>query len=76
MAKHPKKSIREAITHAEQRGWTFAKAGPRAHIFGTLRCQFGHRECLLFVYSTPRSPDRHARDIRRAVDRCPGAGEN
>ena len=27
--------------------------------------------CTRAVYSTPRSPEDHAKDIRRAVDRCP-----
>lgn len=68
---HPSKPIREAIEYAEANGWTFAKAGPRAHIFGTLYCPLrtrdGHRQP---VFSTPRSPENHARRIREAVDKC------
>jgi len=68
MARHPKKPIREAIKFAEDNGWTFTKASSRAHIFGVLWCQLGDRTgCRFRVYSTPRSPENHARRIRRAV---------
>lgn len=68
---HPNKHIREAIEYAQERGWTFLKAGPRAHIYGTLLCpersRDGHRQP---VYCTPRNPQNHAKDIRRAIDEC------
>jgi hypothetical protein len=70
MAKHPNKHIREAIEYAENHGWRFVKSAPRAHSFGKLYCpQPGG--CIEFVRSTPRNPEAHARDLRRAVDRCP-----
>ena len=69
---HSNKHIREAIRYAESKGWTVAKAGPRAHIWGTLWCPQASREgCRIRVMSTPRNPEKHARDIRRDVDRCP-----
>lgn len=72
MAGHPNKHIREAIKYAEANGWTFAKAASRAHIFGVLWCPRADRTgCRFRVYSTPRSPQDHARRIRRAVDSCP-----
>lgn len=72
MARHPNKHIREAIKYAEASGWTFTKASGRAHIFGVLLCRQGDRSgCRFRVYSTPRSPEDHARRIRRAVDSCP-----
>lgn len=71
MAKHPNKHIREAISYAEQQEWTFVKAGPRAHPYGTrycpLRTRDGHK---IRVSSTPRNPQNHARDIRDAIDKC------
>ena len=71
MPEHPNKHIRAAIQYAEENGWTFVKAGPRAHLYGTLYCplrsRVGHRAR---VDSTPRSPESHAARIRRAVDRC------
>lgn len=68
MAKHPNKHIREAIQYAEQHGWIFTMS--RGHIYGTLRCptQGG---CRQVVYSTPKHPEDHAKDIRRIVNRCP-----
>lgn len=72
MANHPDKHIREAIAYAEEMDWTFTKASARAHIFGTLWCPLSDRNgCRFRVYSTPRSPQDHARRIRRAIDDCP-----
>ena len=72
MNDRPNKHIRAAVDYAIERGWTLKKAGPRAHIWGTLYCPQRNREgCWRTVYSTPRVPEAHARDIRRAVDRCP-----
>jgi hypothetical protein len=71
-ADHANKEIREAIQYAEQRGWRFEMAGPRAHIYGTLYCPETSRDgCRRTVLSTPRNPQNHARRIRREVDRCP-----
>ena len=72
MAKHQNKHIREAIAYAESRGWTFHKAGPRAHIYGEIYCPEHNRAgCKYGINSTPRNPQNHARKIRRAVDGCP-----
>lgn len=71
--KHPNKHIREAIRYAEQHGWTFEKS--RGHIFGTLRCPV-RGACRHSVFSTPRNPEGHAKEIRRVVDRCPHTGHN
>jgi hypothetical protein len=70
---HPNRYIREALKYAEEKGWTIRQSGPRAHAWGVIYCGFGHRECWMAIYSTPRNPERHARDIQRTVDRCPGA---
>jgi hypothetical protein len=72
VSRHPKKDIQGAIDYAESRGWTFEKAGPRAHCYGMLYCPWTQRDgCRLSVYSTPRSPSNHARYLRREIDRCP-----
>jgi hypothetical protein len=72
MPNDPNKHIRSALKYAEEKGWTIRKAGPRAHAWAVIYCQFGHGECWMSIYSTPRNPEAHARDIRRTVDRCPG----
>ena len=69
---HPNRYIREAIAYAVRNGWTLRKSGPRAHTWGLLYCPQADRTgCLRAIYSTPRHPEDHAKDIRRAVDRCP-----
>jgi hypothetical protein len=74
LADHPNKHIREAIKYAISQGWGLQKASARAHIWGTLYCtQSGRDGCRIRVMSTPKTPEGHARDIRRAVDRCPHA---
>ncbi|MDA1053278.1 MAG: hypothetical protein O3C40_22735 [Planctomycetota bacterium] len=72
MADHPNKHIRAAIEYAEDNGRTLRKAGARAHIWGRLYCPQRDRDgCATAIYSTPRNAEDHAKDIRRAVDRCP-----
>ena len=75
MASHPNKHIREALDYAENCGWTVRKSAGRTHAWGTIYCPFGHQNCWMAVYSTPRSPENHARDIRRKVNRCPEVTE-
>lgn len=71
LATHPNKHIREAVQYAENHGWRVVKAGARAHTWGRIYCPLTSREgCARAVYSTPRSPEDHARDLQRAVDRC------
>lgn len=72
MAEHPNKHIRAAIEYAEENGWEFSKAGPRAHIYGKITCPRRARDgCSYNVLSTPKNPEAHARRIRRRVDNCP-----
>lgn len=68
-ARHPHKEIEAAVCYAEEHGWTFARAG--SHAWGILHCPEPGREGHRFsVYSTPRVPEAHARDLRRVVNRC------
>jgi hypothetical protein len=71
---HPNKHIREALKYAEKNGWQFIKS--RGHAYGIIRCGHGHRDCQKSIWSTPRSPENHAKDIRDKVDSCPGAVSN
>jgi hypothetical protein len=72
MVNHQNKHIREAIEYALLNGWALKKAAARAHIWGTLLCPHHERDgCHIRVMSTPRNPEKHARDIRREVDHCP-----
>ncbi len=71
--RHPNREIEAAVCHAERHGWKFIRQG--AHAWGILHCPESGREGHRFsVYSTPRIPTAHARDLRRAVDRCEHSG--
>ncbi len=71
MNDHANKHIREAVDYALAHGWTLRKAGPRAHIWGRLYCRQGDRSgCQISVFSTPQSPENHARWIRRQIMKC------
>ncbi|TVQ03619.1 MAG: hypothetical protein EA381_01300 [Planctomycetaceae bacterium] len=72
MLDDPNKHIREAVEYAQFHGWRVVKANARAHTWGRIYCPRRDREgCAKAIYSTPRSPEDHAKDIRHAVDRCP-----
>jgi len=61
------KEIEAAISYAESRGWRWRKMGH----WGRLFCALGTRDgCQIGVNGTPGNPENHARQIRRAVDRC------
>jgi hypothetical protein len=73
MAKrHKTKEINAAVVYAMDRGWTLVlPEGGNAHLWGTLLCPAGDRDGHTFrVRSTPKHPEDHARDLKRAVDRC------
>ena len=75
--RHSKKEIEEAIEYAEKYGWRVVKAGNSAHAWGRLLCQEKSRDgCQISIWSTPRNAENHARQIRRAVERCPHQGDN
>lgn len=74
--RHPNKEIESAIRSAESAGWKVVKAGKSAHAWGRLLCEEESRQgCQISIWSTPRSPDNHAKQILRAVVRCPHSGE-
>jgi hypothetical protein len=67
---HPNKHIREALKVAEAKGWTIKKSNGHAHAWGVIYCPYGHRECWMAIYSTPKNPENHAKNIYKTVDRC------
>lgn len=69
-SRHPDKEIEEAVAYAETLGWRVVAV--KGHAWGRLYCDHADREgCMISVWSTPRSAGNHARDIIRAIDRCP-----
>ncbi|HLB56489.1 MAG TPA: hypothetical protein VJK30_04090 [Coxiellaceae bacterium] len=70
--RHPNKEIETAIVFAESRGWRYQKTGKSAHAWCRLLCVLRDREgCALSVWSTPRNPEMHAKQIIRCVKHCP-----
>jgi hypothetical protein len=73
--KHPNKEIEQAIKYAESKGWRYIASGSSAHAWGRLFCPLASREGhSMSVWSTPKSPENHARQIRRNVDACEHQG--
>ena len=69
-SRHPDKEIEGAIAYAEQRGWRVVPVS--GHAWGCLYCAWADRDgCMVSIWSTPRSAGNHARDLVRAIDRCP-----
>lgn len=76
--KHKNKEIELAIKYAESKGWRYKESGNSAHAWGILLCPYEAREgCKMSIWSTPRSNERHAKQIKSNVDRCEhSAGES
>jgi len=69
---HPNKEIEAAIVYAEKHGWRHKKAGGSAHAWGRLYCPRMDREgCSMSIWSTPKSPEHYAKQIKRKVNNCP-----
>lgn len=67
--RHPNKAIESAVQYAESLGWVAEISN--GHAWGHLYCPFSSREgCRLSVWSTPRRPENHARQLRREIDKC------
>jgi len=69
--RHPKKDVEQALADATEAGWTVV-ATASGHRWGVLRCGEASRaRCQVSIWSTPRNSGNHARQIRRALERCP-----
>lgn len=74
--KHPSKEIEEAIRYAELNGWRYQPTGNSAHAWGRLLCPLASREGhAMSIWSTPKSTENHARQIKHNVDVCEHQGE-
>lgn len=66
--RHPKKEVEQALRFAEASDWSVEpKKG--GHAWGEIRCPTGR--CRVAVWSTPRSPGKHAKALIARVRRCP-----
>lgn len=74
-SRHPRKEGAAALRETEDAGWRVTPTAS-GHRWGVLRCPEASREgCQASVWSTPRSPGTHAKQLRRVVTRCPHRGE-
>ena len=67
--RHPKKEVEEALDFAEAHGWLIESPRP-GHPWGKAICERAEHDCLVWIWSTPRVPANHAKQIRRAVYSC------
>lgn len=73
-SKHPKSEVEVAIQHAEELGWTVKVGG--AHARGRMFCPYNDDTCrcgefcITSIWSTPKNPGNHGRQLRRVVDNC------
>lgn len=78
--KHPNKAIEAALRYAEENGWTIEKSG-RGHCWGQMLCPKNSTacrngiHCRQSIWSTPRVPENHARDLVKVVDKCQFLGD-
>jgi len=69
---HPNKFIEDAILYAEKHGWRYKEAGGSAHAWGRLLCPHETRDgCAMSIWSTPRNPENHAKQILKRIKQCP-----
>ena len=72
--RHSKQEVELALQHAESKGWRIEVGG--SHAWGKMYCPANDSECrcgefcITSIWSTPRNPSNHARQLRRVVDRC------
>lgn len=76
--KHPSKDIESALQEIEALGWTVEEAkGRSAHSWGYVLCPANEENacrsgvfCRMSVWSTPRNPRNHARELLRKAAGC------
>ena len=69
--KHPKQGVKSALVAAEKAGWTVMPVSS-GHRWGVMRCGTdSYSEYQMSIWTTPRSINPHAGQIRRFIGRCP-----
>ncbi|MPZ98620.1 MAG: hypothetical protein GEU80_04625 [Dehalococcoidia bacterium] len=73
--RHPRQEIEEALVAAHAAGWSVERT-VSGHRWGVMRCAEHSRDiCQVSIWSTPRSAGNHAKQLRRALERCPHTQE-
>jgi hypothetical protein len=73
---HPKKEVEAALDYAESKGWRIEVGG--SHAWGKMYCPYNIKLCrcgefcITSIWSTPKNPANHAKQLRRVVDNCVG----
>jgi len=73
---HPNPEIEAAVAYAEAKGWHIKTGRGRAHAWGTMMCPNNDSDCrcgefcITSIWSTPKNPTAHARQLRRVMDNC------
>jgi hypothetical protein len=76
--KHPSKEIERVLVELELLGWQVEKAkGKSAHAWGFVLCPANAQNlcrsgifCRMSVWSTPSSPQKHARELQKKAQGC------
>lgn len=69
--RHPNKEIEVAVSFLEKNGWRYKKVGGSSHAWGRMLCPYEGKEgCAMSIWSTPRNPAQHVRQIMRCLRRC------
>ena len=65
---HPTKEIDEALDYAASKDWTIEKVDP-VLMHGADEVPLPHEVdgCQVSIYSTPRNPQNHAKQLKRAI---------
>lgn len=72
--RHPNKEIEAVLQYAHEKGWRIVVGG--SHAWGKIYCPYNDRECrcgefcITCVWSTPKNPGNHARQLKRVIDHC------
>jgi hypothetical protein len=75
-SKHPNKDIEQSLRYAESKGWRYQPSGGSAHAWGRMLCPLPSREGhSMSIWSTPKSAENHAKQIKRNVEACEHQGE-
>lgn len=73
---HPNKEVESALQYAESKGWRVEVGG--GHAWGRMYCPDNSKDCrcgefcITSIWSTPKNPVNHAKQLRRVVDNCTG----
>jgi len=72
--RHGKSEVETAMKYAESKGWRVEVGG--SHAWGKMYCPYNDDTCrcgefcIASIWSTPRNPGNHARQLCRVVDNC------